>query len=117
MKIVYIAHPISGDVQGNLDKIKGIIREINLTRQDIVPFAPYFIDCHCLNDFDAMERRRGIKNNTAYFTKGVIDEVWLYGHKISEGMEHEIALAESLDIPVIDKTYEEYEGVGYSNED
>ena len=35
MKVVYIAHPISGDIQGNLEKIRQIARIINLTEPDI----------------------------------------------------------------------------------
>lgn len=106
MKIVYIAHPISGDVKGNLEKIRLIAREINLTMPDIVPFAPYWLDCHALNDNDPAERERGIENDTAFFRRKVIDEVWLYGDRISSGMAEEVALALSLGIPVISKTPE-----------
>ena len=35
------------------------------------------------------------------FHRGFIDEVWLYGDKISIGMKEEILLAKSLGIPVI----------------
>lgn len=30
MKVVYIAHPIGGNIQENLEKIKQIVRQINL---------------------------------------------------------------------------------------
>jgi len=104
MKIVYIAHPISGDIQGNLKKILDIIREINLTKPDIVPFAHYWVDCHALDDTILSERERGIKNDTALFNAGFIDELWLYGDKISKGMRAEIELAKSLNIPVLYKS-------------
>ena len=104
MKIVYIAHPLSGDIVGNLDKIKGIIRYINLTESNIVPFAHYFVDCYALDDSIPEERERGIKNDTALFKAGFIDELWLYGDTISRGMWHEIILAQSLDTPVVPKT-------------
>ncbi|MFA5727403.1 MAG: hypothetical protein WC886_07180, partial [Saccharofermentanaceae bacterium] len=79
MKIVYIAHPISGDIEGNLQKIVKIGREINLSEPDVVPFAPYFFDCYCMNDYIPEERARGIKNDEALFRAKFIDEVWLYG--------------------------------------
>jgi hypothetical protein len=104
MRIVYIAHPISGDVKGNLEKIRLILRYINLNMPDVVPFAPYWIDCHALDDTVPAERERGIKNDHEFLTRGFIDEMWLYGDRISNGMSHEIALAEKQGIPVFSMT-------------
>lgn len=104
LKVVYIAHPISGDIPGNLEKIKGIVRELNLTRDDIVPFAPYWLDCHALDDTIPEERARGIKNDTELLNRGFIDEIWLFGHTISKGMEAEIRLAFKLGITVVATT-------------
>jgi hypothetical protein len=106
MKVVYICHAISGDVQGNLEKIKNIVREINLTEEDVVPFAPYWLDCHALDDSIPEERERGIKNDHELFNRGFIDELWLYGDKISAGMWAEIRLAQSKKIKVVCKTPE-----------
>lgn len=106
MKIIYIAHPISGDIQGNLEKIRQIARHLNLTEPDIIPFAPYWFDCHVLDDNNPLERDRGIKNDRAFFERGLIDEVWLYGDRISNGMAAEVALAISNGIPVFSKTKE-----------
>lgn len=106
MKIVYIAHPISGDIDGNLKKIIAIIREINITQKDVVPFAPYWVDCHALNDDIPAERQRGIDNVMELFSRKYIDELWLYGDRISNGMAAEINVCESLDIPVIAKSKE-----------
>lgn len=101
MKIVYIAHPISGDIANNLNKICLIIRELNLAEPDILPFAHYITDCHCLHDDVPEERERGIKNDTALLKAGFINEMWLYGDRISNGMKAEIKLARELNIPVI----------------
>ncbi len=104
MKVAYIAHPISGDIEGNLKRITKIGRLINLTEPDIVPFAHYFFDCHSLDDNIPEQRERGIKNDIALMKKGFIDEVRLYGDKITKGMAYEIELAEELGIPVIPHT-------------
>ena len=101
MRIAYIAHPISGDISGNLEKIRQIVREINLNEPDVVPFAPYWLDCHALDDNIPEERERGIKNGLRLFQAGIIDEVRLYGDRISNGMKAEIEMAESLGIPVV----------------
>ena len=101
MKIVYIAHPISGNVSGNLSAIKEIVRGINLRMPEVLPFAHYVIDCESLNDTIPEERERGIKNDIVLLKAGFINELWLYGSRVSEGMKHEIALAKELGIPVI----------------
>ena len=111
MKVAYIAHPIGGDVGDNLDQIKKISLEINLDEPDVVPFVPYFIDCCVLDDNDPSQRKRGFKNNTALLKKGIVDEVRLYGDKISHGMSYEINLAIEHGIPIkpmTEETYREY---------
>ena len=104
MKIVYIAHPISGDIKGNLEKIRQIVRTINLAYKDIVPFAPYWVDCHALDDNNVDERMRGIDNDSEFFRRRTMDEVWLCGDKISTGMKYEIQKALNIDIPIISKS-------------
>ncbi len=111
MKIAYVAHPISGDIAGNLKKIVTIGREINLKEPDVVPFAPYYFDCSFLDDNIESERERGIKNNIALFRKGFIDELRLYGDCISKGMKHEIKLCQELGIeivPMTEETHKQY---------
>ena len=101
IKIVYICHPISGDIKGNLEKIRLIVREINLTEPDVVPFAPYWLDCFALDDNIPAERERGIKNDHELFNRKFIDELWLFGDRLSNGMKAEMQLAISLGIKVV----------------
>jgi len=100
MKIAYIAHPVGGDVKGNIKKIIAIARHINLTEPDVVPFVPYLIDLYSLDDNEPKERERGFKNIQALFDGGIIKEVRLYGNNISEGMGNEIWMAADRSIPV-----------------
>lgn len=109
MKIAYIAHQVGGDIEGNLEKIKAIVRHINLTEPDTVPFAPYWLDCHALDDNHPFERERGIKNDHEYFARKTFDELRLYGNRISVGMRAEIELARKYDIPVIPMSEEAQE--------
>jgi hypothetical protein len=106
MKIVYIAHPVGDDVKGNLEKIRQIVRNINLTEPEVLPFAPYYLDCLALDDNNPEERARGIKNGTELLKRGFIDELRLYGDRISAGMRAEIQLASVLNIPVVAATTE-----------
>jgi hypothetical protein len=106
MKVVYIAHPISGDIENNLKKIIAIIREINITQKDVVPFAHYWVDCHALNDNIPEERKRGIDNDMELFNRKFIDELWLYGDRLSNGMLAEIKICKQLNIPIVFKSKE-----------
>ena len=101
MIVAYIAHPISGNVVENLAKVGKIVREINLTEPDVVPFVPYYVDCICMNDNIPYERARGIQNDKHLLESGVVDELRLYGDRISEGMKAEILLADKLRIPIV----------------
>lgn len=106
MNIAYIAHPIGGDVEGNLEKIRKIILEINLTEPDTVPFALYYTDCITLDDNDPDQRERGMKNSFEFFNKKAIDEVRLYGDRLSNGMKGEVELASWMQIPILAMTKE-----------
>ena len=104
MMVVYIAHPIASDPQRNLQRLGTILRDINLHRPDVVPFAHYYVDCCILDDCNPAERARGIVNDIELMSRGFIDEIWLYGDEISRGMEAEIWLAMGMGIPVIPMT-------------
>jgi hypothetical protein len=111
MIIAYIAHPVGainaathqeafGQVYQNLLKIRRIVRQINLTEPDVVPFVPYYADLVSMSDWIPAERERGIKNDIAILKSGCVNEVRLYGNRISDGMLAEINLADALGIPV-----------------
>lgn len=102
MKIVYIAHPIGGNVEKNLANLRRIVRIINLRHPDIAPFVPYYADVVSLDDNIPAERERGIKNDMEILKRfrKHIDELWLTGNRISDGMKTEAAIAETLGIPV-----------------
>lgn len=65
----------------------------------VIPFAPYIATVESLIDSNASERKLGFDHNRAIFESGIIDEVWLYGGKISKGMQIEIDWAKELNIP------------------
>ena len=109
MKIAYIAHKVGDDVKGNVDKILALVRDINLTEPNTIPFAPYISDVMALNDEAPSERERGFKNNKHYFQKGIVDELRLYGPKVSAGMIEEIKWARLYGIPIVNNLSESKE--------
>lgn len=103
MKIVYIAHPVGGDVENNIKDIIRIIGIINTSSKfrDIVPCAPYIADIFSMNDDNPVHRLRGIRNDKALIMRRTFDEIWLTGNKISSGMKDEINLFNILELPVV----------------
>lgn len=98
--VAYVAHKISGDVKGNIKKILLIVREINLTEPDVIPFVPYLSDVMALNDDNPAERERGLENDFHLIKSGVVDEIRLYGPGISKGMAQEIIAGFSADVRI-----------------
>ena len=101
-KTVFIAHPISGDIQGNAKKVLEICK--NIHDKNVIPVAPYLVSLQYLNEEVAEDRELGIEANLESFHRGYIDELWLFGDRISTGMEQEILLALELGIPIIPQT-------------
>jgi hypothetical protein len=99
-KLVYIAHQVSGDVEGNIKKILELCHDIHKKNDNIIPFAPYVVSLHYLNDDLVEERELGILANQEHFERKTMDEVWICGPKISKGMEQEIKLARKYEIPI-----------------
>lgn len=98
-KIIYIAHPIGGNIDANVKNILGIVKDLNMSGLPVVPFAPYIVDVLALDDNDPEQRARGFENNKQLFD--FVDEVWLYGGWISHGMQTEIEWAKERNIPVL----------------
>lgn len=97
-KLIYIAHQVSGDIKANVKSILEICREIHTS--EIIPFAPYLVALQYLDDTVSEERELGIKANRECFRRGIIDEVWVCGPKISKGMKKEVKLALENNIPI-----------------
>lgn len=103
MKIVYVAHPISWDVEWNLKKILDICYNIHKNEKDIIPFAPYIVWFHYLKDEIIEDRELWIQANLEHFKRKNFDELWVYWDIISKWVQQEIDLAIEMKIPVFYK--------------
>lgn len=99
-KLVYIAHPVGGNIKANVKKILKLCHDIHKKNDNIIPFVPYITALYYLNDEIMEERKLGMLANQEHFKRRTMDEVWICGSKISEGMKHEIKLAIRYKIPV-----------------
>ena len=102
MKTVFVAHPIAGDIEENMKKVLAICEQIHT--KEIIPVAPYLVSLQYLNDEVVEDRQLGIDANHECFRRRYVDELWLFGDRISEGMKGEILLAREMNIPVVPKT-------------
>lgn len=101
-KVIFISHPLKGDLEGNTNKVKNICRE--LINDGVVPLATHMLFPSFLDDNIPEERETGMKGTLELLSRS--DEVWVYGDRISEGMSREIELAQKLNIPIVYKSDE-----------
>lgn len=104
MRIVYLAHPVSGDVAGNLARAKRWYKWI-ATNFDVAIIADWIVTCEVLDDSREADRALGMAMNDTLISHLCCDEVWLVGGRVSAGMSSEWALADDLDLAVKDLTF------------
>lgn len=81
-KLVYIASPLSGDVEKNLDFARKACRYA--ISQNVTPFAPRLLYPQMLDDSDPAERQLGIDMGNQMLE--LCRELWLCGDRISAGL-------------------------------
>ena len=87
--IVYICSPYSGDVEGNVAAARRYSRFA--VEQGYIPIAPHLLFPQFLDDSRPDERELGLFFGNALMSK--CSEVWVFGSRISSGMESEIKRA------------------------
>lgn len=94
--IIYIASPLSGDIERNLEFARkacsyAISKGVN-------PFCPHLFYTQMLNDNIQEERKIGMALGIEMLAK--CNGLWLCGDRISAGMESERKEAERIGIPI-----------------
>ena len=87
--IVYIRSPYSGDVEGIVAAARRYCRFA--VEQGYIPIAPHLLFPQFLDDNRSDERELGLFFGNALMSK--CSEVWVFGSRISSGMESEIKRA------------------------
>lgn len=106
MKIVYVAHPLRGDIEGNMAHSAEICREISERYPDVLPLSP-LAAFSFLDDTVSEERERALDYCRQLLARA--DELWLTGTWwLSEGCVAEVFWATAWGIPIA-----EYGGGGY----
>ena len=96
MPWVYIASPLRGDMERNIENAKRYSRFA--ISKNAVPMCPHIYFTQFLDDNTEVERRIGLILGLQMLKR--CKEVWVFGDTISEGRANEIRIAEKRKIPV-----------------
>lgn len=94
--LVYICSPFAGDEAGNTERARQFCKFA--VRQGAIPFAPHLLYPQFMLDSDPEQRKLALLFGVVWLCK--MDEVWVFGERISDGMKQEIAKARSKGIPL-----------------
>lgn len=97
MKYVYICSPYRGDVDYNV--AKGQFYCQFAVKQGALPIAPHIYFTQFLDDNELEERKLGLEMGQDMMKQ--CNEFWVFGSKMSEGMNGEIKAAEQIGLPVV----------------
>lgn len=95
-KLVYIASPYAGDVEGNVTFAKAACRYA--AAKGYTPVAVHLMYPQFLDDRVPKEREAGLKMGRRVLA--ACEEIWLCGERMSAGMKAEEAEAQRLGIPI-----------------
>ena len=87
--IVYICSPYAGEMESNIKAAQKYSRFA--VGKGYIPIAPHLLFPQFLNDADPAERKLVLFFGNALMSK--CSEVWVFGERISTGMEAEIKRA------------------------
>lgn len=93
---VLICSPFAGDIAGNTARAIRYMRFA--VTQGAIPFAPHLLYPQVLDEDDPSERELGLFFCMVWL--GKCDELWVFGHYISSGMDREVAKAKKRGIPI-----------------
>ena len=103
--LVYICSPLSGDVDGNMEKARQYCRFA--LEQGQIPLAPHLMFPQFMDEGDPEERDLAMFMDIVLL--GKCSQVWVLGEEISEGMLAEINVAKRRRQPIryFDRNFKE----------
>jgi len=101
-RVIYMAHPVSGDVEANLARARRWLLWIYRTKPGTAVVANWILDCEILDDSNPADRQMGLAHDLAILER--VDAVWLVGGRVSGGMALEAEHAKAHGVRVLDLT-------------
>lgn len=104
-KLIYIAHPIGGDVENNIKKVKQILKNLidTMDANKYTFVAPYLSYLEILDDSKPEDRKKGMMMSNHVLEK--CDEMWIFGDVISKGIQEEIEHANEHNVKIQFRKY------------
>lgn len=102
LSTAYVAHPLSGDLVGNVTRVRMWLRFLLEAEPDVAFGCPWLPYVEVLDDGVPAHRARGLRDCLAFVPK--FDGIVLVGGKISSGMRLELDVAETAGLWVADLT-------------
>jgi hypothetical protein len=104
---VYLAHPLGAPtregVEANKARARRWIRWVYDNFKDVAVVADWLITCDVLDDFNPEHRAHGMKMNKAIIPR--CDEFWMFGGRVSNGMQDESITAIDSQRRIFDLTW------------
>ena len=100
--LIYLAHPVSGDVAANLARARRWLLWCYRTRPDLAFVSQWILDCEILDDANPADRALGLEHGFAIIER--CDEIWRVGGRISYGMALEGAHGAEHGVRLVDMT-------------
>ena len=94
LTVDYIAHPISGDIIGNITKVLAISRQLHF-EEGVIPSVPYASFLLYLDDTAQEERMMGVVGDKAIIARAA-DGIQIFGPKLSFGVKEEAKFLKEL---------------------
>ena len=94
--LVYICSPFAGDTKHNIIRVLGYCRFA--VSKGYIPLAPHLHYPQFMDDSYQKERELGLYFALVLLSK--CDELWVFGHRVSDGMAREISKAKKQGIPI-----------------
>lgn len=101
-RIAWMMHPVSGDVPGNLARAKRWLGWLLRTFPDIDFAADWIPWCEVLDDGVPANRERGLRFDEHMIQR--LDDCWMVGGRISNGMMRERVVAMATRKTTVDLT-------------
>lgn len=96
MKLVYICSPLRGDIERNISSANRYCWFA--ATQSAVPIAPHIMFTGFLDDTILDERQMGMRLGRELLSR--CDELWVFGDRLSAGMEDELKAAQQMKLPI-----------------
>lgn len=94
--LVYICSPFAGDTKHNIIRVLGYCRFA--VSKGYIPLAPHLHYPQFMDDGNREERELGLYFALVLLSK--CDELWVFGHRVSDGMAQEFSKAKKQGIPI-----------------